>query len=364
MLGFVAVRQGEWAEVERQIGEALPIYRAQGDLAGEMRCVNILGINRFDQADFASALTHFEQALSLARQLGRRLFEANYLNNVANARLGLGDWAQAQAIYEQSLRVCQEIGHRDGEAFVFNNMGSLAIKTGDLERGQVLFQQALVVAREVGNRSEESNALVGLGWRYVLGGDYELARERCLEALQLAREIGSRAHEGESLTHLGHAQAGLGRLDEARESYRGALAAREALSLLDAALEARAGLARVALVQGDPSTGSGRDLPAALAAIGPIVEHLLPVLDAETHTDHGLEGADDPLWVWLTWYQVWQAAGDPRAVDVLARAHAILMAQADRLEDAEARRMYVENIPSQREIIATYVEISNQSPEP
>ena len=73
---------------------------------------------------------------------------------------------------------------------------------------------------------------------------------------------------------------------------------------------------------------------------------------------HGLDGADDPLWVWLTWYQVWQAAGDPRAADVLARAHALLMAQADRLP-APDRERYLSNIPYHRAIITAYDQLSH-----
>jgi hypothetical protein len=49
---------------------------------------------------------------------------------------------------------------------------------------------------------------------------------------------------------------------------------------------------------------------------------------------------------------VWQAAGDPRAAEVMAHAHALLQAELARIEDADARRMYVENIPYRREIIA------------
>jgi hypothetical protein len=51
---------------------------------------------------------------------------------------------------------------------------------------------------------------------------------------------------------------------------------------------------------------------------------------------------------------VLQANGDPRASDVLAAAHARLQARAAAIPDAEARRMFLHNVPWHRELVAAW----------
>ena len=58
--------------------------------------------------------------------------------------------------------------------------------------------------------------------------------------------------------------------------------------------------------------------------------------------------------MYLTWHQVWAAAGDPRAAEPLEKAYAIMQAQAAKIEDEAARQRFLENIPSHRQISTAY----------
>jgi hypothetical protein len=66
------------------------------------------------------------------------------------------------------------------------------------------------------------------------------------------------------------------------------------------------------------------------------------------------DGTEEPLRLPLTCYQVLSAAGDPRAAEVLANAHAELLKQADRISDPQARRSFLQNVPHNREIVAAW----------
>ena len=56
----------------------------------------------------------------------------------------------------------------------------------------------------------------------------------------------------------------------------------------------------------------------------------------------------------LTCYRVLERAGDPRAADVLAVAHANVLAQAVLTSDPALRRSFLHNISEHREIVAAW----------
>ena len=58
----------------------------------------------------------------------------------------------------------------------------------------------------------------------------------------------------------------------------------------------------------------------------------------------------------LTIYQVWAAAGDPRAAGALRAAHTALQREADAITDSMLRQSFLQNIPENREIVARWAE--------
>jgi hypothetical protein len=104
-----------------------------------------------------------------------------------------------------------------------------------------------------------------------------------------------------------------------------------------------AGLAHIALVQ---------DLPDQALAY---VDDILAWIEV-----NGLEGIEYPLQVYLICYRVLQATaqGEPaaleRARDVLTAAHTALMERAASISDEALRLKFLENVKTNREIIAAW----------
>jgi hypothetical protein len=69
-----------------------------------------------------------------------------------------------------------------------------------------------------------------------------------------------------------------------------------------------------------------------------------------------IENAEEPLRVELTCYQVLHAADDARAAAVLEAAYCRLQERAGKIADAETRRMFLENVPFHRELLAAWRE--------
>ena len=103
------------------------------------------------------------------------------------------------------------------------------------------------------------------------------------------------------------------------------------------AIEARAGLARVALLQDEISQAQ-----AHVAAV-------LAYLDGEG----SVSGMEDPFQVYLICYRVLQAASEPRAAQILEWAFDTLRAHVSKI-NPDVRRSFLENVPAHRELVQSY----------
>ena len=260
---------GAWAEVEREIELALPMFRAQGDLAGEMAARQHPGDQLPRPGRLRRRATLFRASPGPGAPGGPPAVRGPLSEQPGQRLAGPGRLGQSSGLPGAvAARVPggRAPGRRGG---CVNNLATLSVKQGDLARAP----------GRSSSRRWRSCGRLGIGarsrrrWRTwasatFFSGDYEAARENCQQALEIARELGSRSLEGLPLTNLGHALAGLGQLDEARQAYQAAVEVREDLNQYDAAMEARAGLARVALAAGStlpagslPTSPRCRSLP-------------------------------------------------------------------------------------------------------
>ena len=165
------------------------------------------------------------------------------------------------------------------------------------------------------------------------------ARRYLEQALAGTRQVESRWYEGYALSSLGDALTGLRQFEQAAVAYEEALVLRRNLSNQALILETQAGKVRLHLVQ--------QDIPTALT----LVEEILTALgDFGLDVRANLAGAEQPLRILLTCYQVLQASEDRRAVDVLRCSYDWLQDVAAILPEVN-RSAYLENIPWNREIM-------------
>jgi tetratricopeptide (TPR) repeat protein len=363
-LGIVFGLCGDLGEAQAHIEIALETYREIGDRQGEGLAVNTLGVIAAQQGDYTRAKERFEQALHVSRDIGDRRGEGAALGNVGQVCSDQGLYGEARRYLEGALVICREIEDREGEGAMLTNLGVIAGEMGDHIAAKDYFEQAVHILHETGNRRIEGFALGGLGLVLLRLGDYgpagetlergvntlhdidepqgeglvlayrgllyhrlgddEAARKTSEEAARIAEAVGDRATQACALTHLGHALAALESPDGATDAYRQALEIRQELDQLNLAMEARAGLARVSLAQGD--------VVGAQAQVAEVSDYL------ETGT---LDGAIEPFRVYLTCVQVLDAAQDPRAAEIKRRARQRLGEQAAGIRDRKLRESFL-----------------------
>jgi class 3 adenylate cyclase/tetratricopeptide (TPR) repeat protein len=332
--GIALWRQGNLEEAHDRLEEALALARQRGDRLSEATGLHHLGTVSYFRGDYQDAREQLEQALAIRRNLGDQYGETLCLNNLVAIYDGLGDYARGQTSCEQAFAVCQAIGDRAGEAHALSNLAANHYALGNLDTAHDLHARSLLLRQTIGDRGGEALALENLGLVLRDLGDYSTALEQCERALEIERDIGDRQGEGYSLTYMALALEGLGKLEAAAATYEEALCLRREIGQDALVIDDLGGLAQVALQQGHISQALTH------------VEEILTWI-----TQHGLEGIEYPLRVYLTCANVLITAGQKKhAFEILTMVQTLIQERATRISDEDVRQGFMNNVPLHRQI--------------
>jgi tetratricopeptide (TPR) repeat protein len=327
--GLTLWQQGRFEDSRTHLEEALALAQRHENQSCEASTLHNLGTVQYFLGDFEGARDYCRQAQAIRRALGDRRGEALSLNNLVAIYDGLGDLAEGKVCGAEALAIYQLIGDRPSEAHALDNLGQNSHALGDLETACEHYQQALAVRRAVGDRGGEAGTLENLGLALHDLGYHEQARQHCEQALAIEREVGDRRGEGYSLTYLALALEGLGDLQAAAATYQEALHLRREIGQEALAIDDVAGLAGLALKRGQ------------IAGAQALAEEALVWIE-----EHGVQGIDYPVRVYLTCASVLTATGQAdRASGILAAARALVEERAARISDEDTRRSFREKVP-------------------
>ena len=281
------------AQAERVLASA----EALGNTTAYLRVMSVLGGLATDQGHYGAARDYYRRGLALSRETGNRVAEANALASIGDIERIFGNYAEAVAMAEAALRIYREIGFTMFEALTHMNLAT-AMRLND---------------------------------------DGDAALESALLGLSMARETDNADLRAAGANVAADVYCALGNLDEAATLHAEALVLYREVGRATMALEALVGLARV-------DRACGR-LDQALAHIGEVLAHF----------DAGgtVQGAEDPLAIYRTCYEILEEAHAPRADEILDEGHALLMKRAALL-DATEREGFLHRVPSHRAILDAF----------
>jgi predicted ATPase/DNA-binding SARP family transcriptional activator len=346
MGGALVISQGKWAEGEQYLRQALDLSRETGDRKLELGTLHTLGYKLFYQdGDISGRKNQAEQELRISREIRDRHMEGEALFSLGRMCTALSEFATARDHFERALPIYRVRGSRRDEGWGLVYLGLVDHFQGDYAAAQGCYEQALDIGRETGDAHVHARALMHLGLlSHHLGDDggAEAYVQQTLE-VGLSLDMGWSVDLIYVFCVLGHALLGLGRPAEAARSYWQCLARHREWGRRHLIVEPLAGLARVALAQGD--------LVAALAHVNEILDHI-----ADRPMLYGLF---EPLRIYLTCYRVLLANRDPRVSEILNAAYRLIQERAATIEDQDLRRSYLENVPAHREIAALWKKASH-----
>jgi class 3 adenylate cyclase/tetratricopeptide (TPR) repeat protein len=336
--GLALWRRGELETAQHPLTDSLILARNIGDKAGEATSLHHLGTVSYYFGNLAESHRYLEDALQIRYELENLPDQAASLTNLVGVYHALGDYARSEQMAREALSIYQTIGNRREEATVLNNLAAIHHTLGQLQTARIEHQQALALYQTLDNRLGESLAANNLALVLYDLSEYEEARRFAQRALQIDRAIGDKVGQGYSLTTLGLALEGSAAWAEAAPMYAEAQTIRQQIGQHSYAIDDLAGLARVALAQGD--------LAQAQAYAREVQEWL---------AQNGTTGMEHPLRLYLTLAAVAEADGQRKeAAHLLHEAVEMVRAQAERISDETVRQAFLAEGPLHQTLYEEY----------
>ncbi|MER7342470.1 tetratricopeptide repeat protein, partial [Streptomyces sp. NPDC000075] len=210
---------GEW---EQPFHDALAAAERVGDLKGQARMQNMLGVAHGCSFRNETSLVYFRTAAALYEQLGVPERQAQVLANYGTA------CGQAGRV-EEGLKAMRRAIELRGPAAAptasfLHPLGTLLLAAGDAAAAEAVFRQCLKISRADGQVLHEGISLVTLGDSLRALDRREEAVACIEESLRIYRRLGNDFHTADGLEALARTHFHFGDHEQARDTWNQALA--------------------------------------------------------------------------------------------------------------------------------------------
>ena len=205
--GQLALAQGQFAEAETPLEQALTVAQDLGDAALVAHALAALG-RRAVLIDSPAAGKLCDTAVALARGLRDPALLADTVLALAGACERAEDWERAGRMADEALALYREAGDPYGIATALGEQGFYDLVHGRLERAEQRLSEAVELRRQLGDDRCLVEPLIDNAWLDLARGSGEAARRGFEDCLALARHVGDQFNVAEALAGLS-AQAAL-----------------------------------------------------------------------------------------------------------------------------------------------------------
>lgn len=341
-LGNAYLRLVQCSKAATEYEQALELHRKANNYVGVAWSLLNLGRVSLTENDFDIAQSYFEKAYTQLQQVEDQPALAWCLNCLGNIALFHGEYSTAQRYYRQATALWNLTGSPFGYAGGLNNLGHIACLLGKFEAAIELYEQSVSIWKAVGEEGGTAMSIGELGSVYTAMGEYETGKRYLEEAIAIRRKQNSRRDILHTLTLLAINYEWLGDWTRARANHDESLRVRLEIGQLAQAIENRAGLARIAIQQGN------------LRIAQQNAQICLDWLDNE-----GEAGIENCVQVYHTIAQVWSRLGhSAQAEEILNRAGQLLADRANKITDTAMRYSYLNKVTLHRKLVdAGYVNL-------
>ncbi|WP_194924220.1 ATP-binding protein [Catenulispora pinisilvae] len=202
-------------ESETAQRQSLKIRTELGDLRGQARSHNAIGLVHWRREDMEAATNCFLRGAAIAEPAGAVAELLFCRANLGGAQAQLERFDDAVLVLADVLSPLRETGQRYVEQNALQDMGVALRGLGRLDQAAVVGERAVELARELGSNVSCAQALIELAVTYRLMNHPEQALECSLQAGTINRRLHDRHREATALKESGKAHQALGRHSDA-----------------------------------------------------------------------------------------------------------------------------------------------------
>src|SRR5580698_3095427 len=218
-LGLIAFLEGNPGRAARLLGSAVLSTMTNGDTAGQVRFLELLGRGFEEVNRHAEALKFFERAIKLAEADPDCGLPFMGYEGKAQALVSLGRTDEAKEVLENALTKARSQEKRGHEAQLLILLGKLAAQKGDRQQAVKYLEDAGQFATQAQFYRMEADAMFELAQIYRDSGDLAAADARATQSLAASQRVGDRYYVPRNLTMLADLKARGGHFAEANALY-------------------------------------------------------------------------------------------------------------------------------------------------
>jgi len=339
--------QGNLADVEGEVSRsivhferALIIYSKLGDRANEGIALDYLSLCYDRQGvDPIESKNLSIRTLQISREIGDQQLEGWSLIRLGKFENFLSDsYLVGEQLIKDGIEKLEKIGDRFGASWGVIFQGWSSLYQGDVPGALNYFQQGYDFAQEHGLVDAGNHLLQFIGEVAYSQGDYQKALAYFQRVEKYLHEHIHKTRKANIFARLGAALVGLKQWDEAESYFQKTLAIWRSVEPQMRMTAALSGMAEIELARDN-------SLQAQV-----YVDEIITLLESGL----SLDATDNhfPARIRLTCVRVLQANQDPRADDFLQEAFAELQQLANKIDQPERRRVFLNNTPWHREIMS------------
>jgi predicted ATPase/DNA-binding SARP family transcriptional activator len=332
-MGRAYYHTGCYQDTRGELAKACALAADNGLWRIELQALCYIGAAYGFEGNYAVSRTHLESALEGSRRHDDITCELMALQSLARDAYFSGDYSQVQSNYDLMLTLLRRIGNRVRLGLLLNNIGALAHQLGQHARASETYLESLSIVRQVGDRRGEEQVLANLCLLSLQTDQLSESLDYGKQCLESVLTSHNRDIEAYVRTCLGHLFYRLQDYAQAHSFYEAGLALRRQLNQPGQSLEPLAGLARLALEQGETQQAT------TLAA------QIWIQLQARRPA-----GVVEVIKIYLVCYDIFASYRDSRAEQVLGAAQRMLQEDAAKISDPEQRRSYLETVATHRRL--------------
>ena len=204
--------------------QALNAFNEIGDRRGASATLNNLGNLSVEMGKLEKARKYFEQSLALSSEISYRRGEPYPLSGSADVLFAQGDLSSARHAYEQALALCAEVQDEDFAGQIRTSLALIALEQNRLAEGASLARQAAATFDKTNSSGSGAWSHAVLARILLRSGDLAGAQREAEKSVSLSQQTTSQPPRFESILADARVKANAGKLPEAREKLRSAIA--------------------------------------------------------------------------------------------------------------------------------------------
>src|SRR6202790_327879 len=218
-LGLIGFLEGNPGRAARLLGGALLSTMANGDTAGQVRFLDLLGRGFEEVNRPAEALKFFNRAIRLAEADPDCGLPFMGYEGKAQVLVSLGKTDEAKVVLENAFMKARSQEKRSHEAQLLILLGKLAAQKGDRQQAVKYLEDAGQLATQGQFYRMEADAMFELAQIYRDAGELATSEARAPQGLAASQRVGDRYYVPRNLTMLADLKGRRGHFAEANALY-------------------------------------------------------------------------------------------------------------------------------------------------